>query len=316
MNLPHLHLLLNHVPTVGTVVAIALLVLSLVRKDEGMRRVSLEIFCVIALLTLPAYLSGMGAKMAIEKMPEVSAAAIARHHDAALWASIFMMLNGFTAWLGLWQLRRVARPSMVNAFALLLLSIFTITAMARTANIGGEIRHPEIMVAQDATAPEDAAASESSWLSATSVGLLVTDRIWLWPASETLHFIGLGLLFGVVLIVNLRLLGMMKNASFASLHRLLPWAVLGLFLNLITGMLFVIGTPGQYLENVAFFWKMGLLILAGANLLYMTAFDGPWSVGSGDNAPLRVKVLAASSIGLWIGVMYFGRMLPFIGNAF
>lgn len=316
MTLAHLHLLLNHVPTVGTVIAVALLILSIVRKDDGLRRVSLEVFCVIALLTLPAYLSGVGTKLEIERLPGVSLAAIDRHHDAALLASVFMMLNGFASWLGLWQLRRVSRLSRGNVSVLLLLSIVTLAVMSQAANIGGEIRHPEILAGLGAPATEAPTASTSGWLTAAAVGVLVSDSIWLWPASETLHFIGLGLLFGIVSMTNLRMLGLMKSASFASLHRLLPWAVLGLFLNLVTGMLFVIGTPDQYMTNISFLWKMGLLILAAANLLYMTAFDGPWSVGAGDNAPLRVKALALSSIALWVGVMYFGRMLPFIGDAF
>jgi hypothetical protein len=45
-------------------------------------------------------------------------------------------------------------------------------------------------------------------------------------------------------------------------------------------------------------------------------FEGPWHVGAGDRPPLRVKLAGASAILGWAGVMYFGRMLPFIGNAF
>jgi hypothetical protein len=57
-------------------------------------------------------------------------------------------------------------------------------------------------------------------------------------------------------------------------------------------------------------------MLAGLSLLYTTAFEGPWWVGAGQDAPLRVKAVAATAIVSWVGVMYFGRMLPFIGNAF
>jgi hypothetical protein len=47
-------------------------------------------------------------------------------------------------------------------------------------------------------------------------------------------------------VVNLRLLGVMKQVSFQALHRLLPWAMLGLTINVVTGMVFVIAIPGQY----------------------------------------------------------------------
>lgn len=313
MTLPHLHLLLNHVPTVGTGIAIALLILTLVRKHDALRRVSLELFCVIALLTLPAYLSGVGTALRIAELPDVSQVLMDRHHDAAVQSSILMLLTGAFAWLGLWQFRRVAHQSRFNVAAVLVLSVLTLALMAKTATMGGEIRHPEILV-EGAAAP-DAAETGQGWLTAASIASLVNERVWLWPAMETVHFIGLWLLFGVVLFVHLRMLGVMRGASFAALHRLLPWGMLGLSMNIVTGMMFVIANPGQY-ASPAFYWKMGLLVLAGGNLLYFTIFDGPWGVGAGDRAPARVQAMAVSAIALWLGVMYFGRMLPFLGDAF
>jgi hypothetical protein len=124
------------------------------------------------------------------------------------------------------------------------------------------------------------------------------------------------LLFGIVLIVNLRMLGMFRAWSYASVHRLLPWAALGFAVNAITGMGFMTAAPQMYAENISFVWKIGFLMLAGVNLLYVTVFEGPWHVESGQDSPLRVKIMGAASIVSWVGVMYFGRMLPFIGEAF
>lgn len=318
MTLPHLHLLLNHVPTVGTAIAIALLVLTLFRRHDALRRVSLELFCVIALLTLPAYLSGVGTQLRIEEqLPEVSVELMRRHHDAAVLSSILMLLTGGFAWLGLWQFRRINRQTGFNLAAVLVLSLLTMVLMARAATMGGEIRHPEILLqaAEDVPFTSSEEVYTSGALSAESIAALVNERVWLWPAMETLHFIGLWLLFGVILLVNLRMLGVLTHTSYAALHRLLPWATLGLGLNTVTGMMFVIANPGQY-ANGAFYWKIGLLVLAGVNLIYLTVFDGPWEVRAGDRAPLRVKAMSASAIVLWMGVMYFGRMLPFLGDAF
>jgi hypothetical protein len=121
-------------------------------------------------------------------------------------------------------------------------------------------------------------------------------------------------LFGVVLLVNLGMLGIIKDVSFVALHRLLPWGILGFGINFITGMLFFIANPGQYTQNVAFYWKMILVLLAGTNVIYLTVFDGAWTLRPQDDAPLAVKVIAATSIFLWIGVIFFGRMLPYIGS--
>ena len=65
-------------------------------------------------------------------------------------------------------------------------------------------------------------------------------------------------------------------------------------------LVFLIAAPGQYVENVAFFWKIGLLLLAGLDLLYLTVFDGPWEVSAGREAPLLDKALAASALAAWI----------------
>jgi hypothetical protein len=310
MNAPHLHLILNHVPTIGTAIALGLLLLSLLRRQEALRRVSLEVFYVLALLTLPAYLSGVATGLQLENLPDVSVEAIHKHHDGAVVAFALMLMTGLASWLGLWQWRRTSRPSGLNTGIVLVLALMTLTTMAGTATMGGEIRHPEMMVegAEPTAGP--------TWITAAYLQSLVTDHTWLWPSFEALHFIGLWLLFGVVLLVNLRMLGMMKAASFSSLHRMLPWAVLGLGINVVTGMMWVIATPEQYMTNVSFFWKIGFLLLAGMNLLYVTAFDEPWQVGAGEEASWGNKAIAFSAIASWVCVMYFGRMLPFLGNAF
>lgn len=314
MNMPHLHLLLNHVPTIGTVIAVGLLILSFIRRNEGLRRVSFELFCIIALVTLPAYISGVGTQAIMEQRGEVSDLLMIRHHDAAMIGSLLMILTGGAAWLALWQTRRLTRPSLGSTGATVLLAVVTLLFMGRAATLGGEIRHPEILL--DENVAIELTEPIIPGLSAQTVAAFVTGEPWVWPASEAVHFMGLWLLFGVVTIVNLRMLGVMRSVPFSAVHRLLPWAVLGLGINFITGMMFVIGAPGQYLENTAFFWKIGLLLIAGLNLLYLTVFDAPWSVEAGQDAPATEKVLAVTALASWIGVMYFGRMLPFIGNAF
>jgi hypothetical protein len=138
----------------------------------------------------------------------------------------------------------------------------------------------------------------------------------MWPTCETLHFVGLSLLLGVVLLVDMRVLGLMKGVSFASLHRLLPWAAFGFGVNVVTGMLFFVGIPGQYINNPAFYWKIGAVMLAALNAVYFTLLKEPWELGPRDDAPFTAKIAAASAMILWVTVMYYGSMLPFIGNSF
>jgi uncharacterized membrane protein len=308
MNLAHLHLLLNHVPTVGTILAVGLLVYALVRKDQALERVTLGLFCVIALVAVLAYLTGNAARVVIAQEPGLSEELITAHQDAAMRGLVFMMITGALSWLGLWQFRYQSKLMRLNTLAVLIVSVVTIALMAQAATLGGEIRHPEIRIS-------DAVPGEPSWFSATTVATLVNEYPLVWSISETLHFIGLSLLFGVASVVSLRMLGLMKNVPFDPM-RLLPLGLLGFGLNLITGMVFFIATPGQYTENIAFYWKMALMLVAIGNILCLMVFDEAWKVAPGDDAPRSAKLLAASTMVLWIGVIYFGRMLPFMGNSF
>jgi len=262
----------------------------------------------IALLAIPTYMSGNGAADGIKALPGVSKSLIETHEGAALVAMTFMLLTGGFAWLGLWQIRRLGHVPKWNLAVILVLTWVSFGLMARASNLGGDIRHAEIRGVEETVTTEGSLGR--------TVGSFVTDTPWMWPTCETLHFVGLSLLCGVGFLVDLRVLGVMKGVSFQSLHRLLPWAALGFALNIGTGMLFFVGIPGQYIHNPSYYWKIGLVMLAGLNAVYFTLFDEPWSLGPGEDAPLTAKIAAISAMVLWIGVMYCGSMLPFLGNSF
>ena len=250
MTWAHLHMLLNHVPTVGTGLAILLLAIAFIRRSDDLRRVGLEAFFVIALTTVPVYMSGLAAQEEIQKLPGISNQLIEAHEDAAALSFALMLVTGLVAWVSLWQQRRKPGTGFTTSKAVLVLSVVTLAITARAANVGGEIRHPEMVVSSVPQPDAVAVGAGPVWLSANMIGKMMGDLTWLWPASETLHFIGMWLLFGVVLIVNLRMLGIMKSVSFADVHRLLPWAALGFALSTVTGMLFVSAAPEQYALNL------------------------------------------------------------------
>ena len=307
MDLAHLHLLLNHFPTIGTIMGGGLFVLSLITNSDDLKRASLVVLLGISLIAIPTYISGNGAQDAVKSLPGVSKTLIETHEGAALVGFGFMEVTGAFAWLGLWQFRRLARVPNWNLAVILVLTAVSLGLMARASNLGGEIRHGEIRAEKGIVARDGLART---------VGSFVTDTRWMWPTCETLHFIGLSLLMGVAFLVDLRVLGVVKGVSFASLHRLLPWAALGFGVNVITGMLFFVGIPGQYIHNTTFYWKMALVMLAGLNAVYFTLLEEPWELGPKEDAPLTAKIAAASAMLLWVGVMYCGSMLPFLGNAF
>jgi hypothetical protein len=315
INVAHLHLLLNHVPTVGSVVALGLLLLAIIRQNEHLKHAGLEVLFAIAVVTLVAYMSGVGAHQKLRDQPEVSDNAIRVHQDAALAAFTVLEFAGFAAWIALWQTRRRggAVPGLVPVVTVL--TVVSLALMARAANLGGEIRHPEIRA--DLTEGVAEPANDPERFVTTAISMYMVNSPWAWPAAETVHFLGLSLSFGVLLAVNLRILGVMRRVPFADVHRLLPWGMLGFGANLITGMLFFIGQPRQYIDSAPFYWKVVFLMIAGANFLYLTVFRKAWTADAdGWDASLADKAMAVSSLFAWLAVLYGGRMLPFIGHAF
>lgn len=303
----HIHLLLNHFPTIGFSIAIGLLIGAIVSRSDDLTKASMTVLVTVAILTFPTYLSGNAADLAIRKMPGVSSTLVATHEGAALLSFVLMEMTGAVAWLALWQMRRAGKISARTLGTVLLLSAITMGLVTRAANIGGEIRHSEIRLATESTTLEGPLGRE--------VAAWVNDNAWVWPSLESLHFIGLSLLIGAILVINLRVLGFMKQVSIDAIDRLIPWGVLGFGLNVVTGMLFFIAVPQQYTESIAFLWKVGLIVVAAFNGLYFTAYDRAWAMEPGGEAPFLSKAMAVSAFVLWVGVMYYGSMLPFIGTS-
>ena len=152
------------------------------------------------------------------------------------------------------------------------------------------------------------------WLGNSFLNDFMIDVGPAFPASETLHFIGLSLLFGSLILVDLRAMGFFKDLPFVAVHNLVTLAILGFAINLITGILFIAFDPMVYLVNAAFLWKMILIGIAGINaLVFEFLFYRPIAAG---NAALEegvlIKFSAAISLILWCGVLILGRLIPFV----
>jgi hypothetical protein len=309
MNPAHVHLLLNHIPTTGFAIALAIFFAGLLWKHEFLTRTGLVLLFLMALASIASYISGSAAQQMLEDSTTVSQAMIQRHQDAVLPAWAFMMFTGFAAWMALWQYRITSRLARWNLGLVVILGIISFGMMARAADMGGEIHHGEVRSAPAIKEADPNGASQA-------IASLVADHTWVRPAAEVLHFSGMSMLFTVVLLVDLRMLGMAKSWSFAKLYQLLPLAILGFGINWVTGMVFFLATPDDFMHNSVLFWKIGLIVLGGLNALYFTLFDEPWTVESGVDAPFRAKAIALSAICIWVVIVFLGQMLPFLGHAF
>ena len=310
MSTTQIHLLLNHIPTIAFGIGLALYVVGLLAKQAELRRSGFVIFFLAAALTVVTYVSGNDAREHLKDNPAVSAPLMEAHESAALVAFVLMEITGFFSWLGLWIWGRPSRFARWNTAIVLILAAMTFVQMSRAAYVGGAIRHPETEASQFIPLNPDVPTL------ARSIGLFVQETTWVWPACETLHFVGLSMLFGVVLIYNLRMLGMGKSIlSTAALNQLQPLGMLGFALNLVTGMLFFVSTPEQY-TGYLFLLKMGLIVAGAINLLYFMLAGTPGRIADGDDAGLGTKLIAVSGIVIWAVVLFCGHMLPWLGNSF
>ncbi|MGE3843966.1 MAG: hypothetical protein AB7I50_20525 [Vicinamibacterales bacterium] len=160
-----------------------------------------------------------------------------------------------------------------------------------------------------------------NWLLWPSIETFLKSYAWAWPLMEVMHFVGLCLLVGLVGMFDLRLLGFAKGVPVRALSRLIPWGVFGFAMAAASGLVFLVGGrvnfgvhPYQILINDGWLQlKLIFIALAGLNLLlfYITgAAREADEVGPGQDTNTLAKVIGATSIVLWLGVVYFGRLIP------
>lgn len=143
MNLAHLHLLINHFPITGIVFTILLLLAAIVTRSLDLKRASFVAFVLLAFLALPVYFTGEPAEEIIEDLPGVSESIIEEHEDAAVATLVVFEVLGVVGVVGLLAFRRresIPAWFVWSSFVLLLVGLGFI---ARTANLGGQIRHIE-----------------------------------------------------------------------------------------------------------------------------------------------------------------------------
>ena len=316
MNFVYIHLLLNHFPVIGSVIGLGLLFISLLGKNDGLRRASLIVFAAVALIAIPTFASGKGAQLMLQKTPGISDAFVQRHEGGAMLSLWFLEATGAFAMAGLWQIHRRAGMTRGNLSALLVLSLLSVALMVRTGNTGGEISHPEVRATQSATPTEGAVESIVHVFEPTPWKFTEAMSVnkWWWAFLMDLHFLGLVLLIGTVGALDLRIMGFARRLPLEPLHRVMPWALAGFGINVATGLMAFIGMPEFYTLDYAFWVKLLAILLLGVNAaaFYLTGvFGGVRRLGAGEEAPLSAKLVAASSLLLWFAVIILGRYIQY-----
>lgn len=144
MDSTHIHLLLNHFPIIGTLIATVLLAWAVVTKNTSLRSAGYSLLIAMALVAIPVYLTGEPAEESVEDLPGVSESHIEQHEDAAKSALIAMEVAGVLALAGLIAARKGHAQSNTLGLATLGVAVVTCALMGYTGNLGGQIHHQEI----------------------------------------------------------------------------------------------------------------------------------------------------------------------------
>jgi len=142
--------------------------------------------------------------------------------------------------------------------------------------------------------------------------------LWLYPAVETVHIVGIGLLLGSIAILDLRLLGVSRSIPVRALARhVLPWTAAAFILIVPSGLMMFTAHASDFISSPVFAVKMGLILGAGLNAALFHAIVFP-SVEVWDSEEMRklgpppsARVSAAVSLVIWVAVIACGRLLAY-----
>jgi hypothetical protein len=147
--------------------------------------------------------------------------------------------------------------------------------------------------------------------------IAVTLRLsrWLYPIVNAAHIVGIALLVGTIIALDARILGYARRIPLAeAVQLLLPFTIGGFVLTVVAGFGLFIVQPFEYVANPAFPVKMGLIVLALANIAALR-FQPGWRLALAGDGEIgaSVKVGAALSGVLWLAVLFAGRLIAFFG---
>jgi hypothetical protein len=142
------------------------------------------------------------------------------------------------------------------------------------------------------------------WLQLTPASVAIRESVWVFPILDAVHCVGIILVAGTIVIVDLRLLGLgMRRQPVSSvIAQVLPWTFFGFAFMLVTGALLAWAEPVKLYRSAFFRWKLLFLAIAGLNalLFHHTALT-----------PARARLSAAVSIVCWISVIAAGRAIGY-----
>ena len=144
MDSVHIHLILTHIPIIGTILGTGILFYGVFVNDTSVKKVALAILVLMAIFTIPVFLTGEGAEETVEHLSGVSEDIIHNHEELAEIAIWLMSLLGILALFNIFAInKKYARTKLITIITLVF-SLVTFGVFVQVGNLGGQIRHSEI----------------------------------------------------------------------------------------------------------------------------------------------------------------------------
>ncbi len=150
----------------------------------------------------------------------------------------------------------------------------------------------------------------------SAVGTAIAESHFAYMLIEAAHLLGVAVAFGLLLLVDLRLLGLVFRSVPAArlLAQLRPWIIGGFALVFVSGVLIFWSSAARMVANPPFDIKILLVVLAGLNALYFELAVGRQLAGQQPTVetPRAARFAGIASIGLWSLVIVCGRLIPYL----
>jgi hypothetical protein len=145
--------------------------------------------------------------------------------------------------------------------------------------------------------------------------IAIRESIYGYTALLSLHVLSMCLFGGLVLMMDLRLMGVgnMRTPFSQLQRRLFPWQAFGMLVSAVTGVILIYGQPSRFYSNIFFWVKMMMMLVAMINALafHQSTYHSVSIWDAGGRPPTSARLSGVLSIALWAGVVFAGRMIAY-----
>lgn len=144
------------------------------------------------------------------------------------------------------------------------------------------------------------------WIEESGVGIFIRESLWGYPIILASHGVGMAIVMGVVIALNMRVLGFAKELSVYAYDRIFWIGWLGFLINLVSGLILFAGSASVYFFQGSFQLKIGFIVVGG--ILMKLLMNG---IRNHRNEGLT-KVISGVCLLCWFGALITGRLMAYL----